>query len=231
MILAAGRGERMRPLTDAVPKPMLEAGGKPLIVWMLEALARAGVCDVVINTAHLGNVIEAGIGDGSKQGVRVMYSREAQALETAGGIRYALPLLGADPFIVVNGDIYTDYPLGELVAAARRLCPEGPLAHLVLVPNPSHHPEGDFCLEQGVVSREGPQTLTFSGMGAYHPALFGPVEHGSKARLAALLSPHMARGDVTGVAHQGLWTDVGTPARLAELDGLLRSAEGSAPSP
>jgi MurNAc alpha-1-phosphate uridylyltransferase len=214
MILAAGRGERMRPLTDATPKPLLVAGGRRLIEHQLDALARAGIRDVVINHAHLGAQIEATLGDGSAYGLRLRYSREGEALETGGGIFRALPLLGADPFLVVNGDVWTDCDLGRLQLGAEDL------AHLVLVDNPPHHPQGDFALRDGRVSADGPCRLTFSGIGAYRPALFAGCRPG-RFPLAPLLRAAMARHAVGGERHAGRWMDIGTPERLAELDGLL----------
>jgi MurNAc alpha-1-phosphate uridylyltransferase len=220
MILAAGRGERMRPLTDAMPKPLLAAGGKPLIVWHIEALVRAGVRDIVINHAHLGRMIEAALGDGARFGARIRYSPEGEALETAGGIANALPLLGEAPFLVVNGDIFCDYDFASLPALAA-----GDLAHLVLVPNPPHHPGGDFALAGSRVAAPSPAPglplRTFSGIGLYRPALFAGIARGEKAKLAPLLLAAMRAGQVGGELHAGRWTDVGTPARLGELDQLL----------
>jgi N-acetyl-alpha-D-muramate 1-phosphate uridylyltransferase len=220
MILAAGRGERMRPLTDHCPKPLLAAGGKPLIVWHIEHLRAAGITELVINHAHLGHQFEAALGDGSALGVRIAWSAEAEALETAGGIRQALPLLGEAPFLVVNGDIFTDMDFAPL---ARQPEDEGLLAHLVLVPNPPHHPAGDFHLAGGRVSSEGQPRLTFAGIGVYHPVLFADLPPGRPAKLAPLLRAAMARGQVSGAAHAGHWLDIGTPARLAELDAWLRT--------
>lgn len=221
MILAAGRGERMRPLTDHTPKPLLQVGGKPLIVWHLERLAHAGFGEVIINHAHLGVQIEAALGDGSRWGLRIHYSPEPPgALETAGGIAQALPLLGEAPFLVVNGDIFCDW---EMARAHTALAPQK-LAHLVLVPNPAHHPQGDFVLHDGMVSAAGAPTRTFSGIGVYRPALFAALERGRPAPLAPLLRQAMADASVTGEAHEGIWCDVGTPERLAGLDAALRCA-------
>lgn len=231
MILAAGRGERMRPLTDRVPKPMLIAGGKPLIVWMIEALRRAGITDIVVNHAHLGHLIESGLGDGKAFGVELRYSRETEALETAGGIRKALPLLGGDPFLVVNGDVYSDYDLTLLADAALTLQRGGALAQLVMVENPPHHPAGDFSLSGDVLRPADGPTFTFSGMGAYHPAIFEPVVAGEKARLAPLLKQPMSEGRVKGVLHGGYWTDVGTPERLSELNDRLSADRLSRKAP
>ncbi|WP_373510921.1 N-acetylmuramate alpha-1-phosphate uridylyltransferase MurU [Thiocapsa sp.] len=216
MILAAGRGNRMRPLTDRVPKPLLEAGGHPLIQYHIERLAAAGIRDIVINHAHLGEQIEATLGDGSRFGVRIRYSPEHTALETGGGIFKALPLLGPAPFLVINGDIWSD-----LEPAGLHLR-ETDLAHLVLVDNPPHHPRGDFALTDRRVQADGDPRLTFSGVGVYSPALFADCRPGAFP-LAPLLRAAMAEGRVGGVHHAGRWLDIGTPERLAELDRLLRS--------
>jgi MurNAc alpha-1-phosphate uridylyltransferase len=215
MILAAGRGERMRPLTDTIPKPLLSAGGRPLIEHHLEALARAGIREVVVNHAHLGEQIEAALGNGQVYGLNIRYSPEGEALETGGGVFHALPLLGAAPFIVVNGDVWTDYDLGGLRLAA------DDLAQLVLVDNPPHHPQGDFVLDGSRVRPGQPPRLTFSGIGAYRPALFAGCRPG-RFPLAPLLQAAMAIGGVGGERHPGRWMDIGTPERLAELDRLLR---------
>ena len=229
MILAAGRGERMRPLTDRIPKPLVEAGGQPLIGHLIERLARAGFTDLVVNVSHLAQLVERGLGDGSHYGVTIAYSREEQALETGGGIAYALPLLGEAPFLVVNSDIYSDYDFARLATAAATLKTGTARAHLVLVDNPAHHPGGDFCLADGRITNEGAPRLTFSGIGVYAPTLFAGVERGAKCQLAALLRPEMAQGRVHGEHHTGLWMDIGTPQRLAELEGVLaarRSGQG-----
>ena len=218
MILAAGRGERMRPLTDAKPKPLLEAGGKPLIVWHIERLSRAGVREVVINLSHLGQAIENALGDGARWGVGIRYSREAEALETAGGIAKALPLLGSEPFLVVNGDLYTDFEFATLKRPRA-----GALAHLVLIDNPEHHPKGDFVLSGESVAQEGAPRLTFSGIGVYDPALFSHIEPGAKCQLATVLRPQIAEGRVSGEHYRGRWHDVGTPERLALLDRSLQT--------
>ena len=224
MILAAGRGERMRPLSDRVPKPLLTAGGRPLVVGLVEALARAGFEDLVVNVSHLGELIEKALGDGSRQGVRIVYSREAEPLETGGGIAYALPLLGQEPFVAVNSDIYCDFDFARLRSAAAALRGGAAVAHLVLVDNPAHQPSGDFCLGAGRVSSDGTQKLTFSGIGAYAPALFDEVPRGTKRQLAALLRPAMAQGRVSGEHHRGTWMDIGTPERLTALDRRLSGA-------
>jgi MurNAc alpha-1-phosphate uridylyltransferase len=220
MILAAGRGERMRPLTDHTPKPLLQVGGKPLIVWHIERLARAGVTELVINHAHLGQQIEAALGDGSQWQVQIRYSAEAVALETAGGIAYALPLLGEQPFLVVNGDVFTDIDYASLSL------PEGKLAHLVMVDNPPQHAAGDFGLKDGIVFESSDNRLTFSGVGMYHPALFDSVTRGQAAKLAPLLKEAMQQRRVTGQHHPGLWHDIGTPARLEQLDHWLNNNQG-----
>jgi MurNAc alpha-1-phosphate uridylyltransferase len=219
MILAAGRGERMRPLTDRTPKPLLPVAGKPLIVWHLERLAWAGIRDIVINHAHLGDQIETLLDDGSAWGVAIRYSEEPPgALETAGGIVQALPLLGGEPFVVVNGDIYCEYDFTRLPPLAA-----GDLGHLVLVANPPHHETGDFALDRDRVSDTGADRLTFAGIGLYRPGLFASVERGKPAKLAPLLRAAMAEGRVAGELYLGRWVDVGTPARLEELDAELRS--------
>ncbi len=221
MILAAGRGNRMRPLTDLTPKPLLVVGGKPLLFRHLEKLAHAGFGTVTINHAHLGEQIETQVGDGSRWNLEVRYSAEAEALETAGGIRNALPLIGTRTFAVVNGDVYCDYDYSGLAAAVKRLADSQALAHLVLVDNPPHNPNGDFCLEAGLVRASGRQLLTFSGLGAYRAELFEPLASGAKHALAPLLRSQLPEGNVTGEHYRGLWTDVGTPGRLAELDARL----------
>ncbi len=263
----------MRPLTDHTPKPLLEAGGKPLIVWHIENLVRAGITELVINHAHLGAQIEQRLGDGSQYGAQIQYSAEVSALETAGGIANALPLLfpsppgitsdlvalppsrmasssirgiegeGA-PFAVINGDIYCDYDYAQLNERAAALMACGDMAHLVLVDNPAHHPQGDFCLNGNRVSSSilNPQSftqqpgvqplscagktlavllLTFSGIGIYHPSLFRHIPRGSVAPLAPLLRAQITHGKVAGEHHAGVWVDVGTPQRLAELDAQL----------
>jgi len=218
MILAAGRGVRMRPLTDTTPKSLLAAGGKPLIVWQLEKLARAGFTEAVINHAHLGHLIEAALGDGSRFGVSIRYSPEREALETAGGIARALPLLGAEPFLVINADIYCDYEVSKL----GRLQLGDKLAHLVLVDNPVQHPRGDFALEARRVRETGKRLLTFSGIGVYAPRLFGGIPPGAKVALAPILRKAMAAERVSGEHYRGRWHDIGTAERLRALDKELR---------
>jgi MurNAc alpha-1-phosphate uridylyltransferase len=216
MILAAGRGERMRPLTDRIPKCLLPVGGKPLIEWHLEKLAAAGFKDVVINHAWLGEQIEAQLGDGIRFGLSIRYSAEAKALETAGGIAKALPLLGEEPFLVLNADVYSEFDFATLSAAGVRS--GAALAHLVLVDNPVHHPQGDFALEAGRVRTDGPSKLTFAGIGIYSRALFAGIASGARAPLAPVLRKAMACDHVTGERYAGWWVDVGTPERLAQLD-------------
>jgi len=220
MILAAGRGERMRPLTDHTPKPLLKAGGKTLIEHRVESLAAAGFRDLVINHAHLGVQIESTLGDGERYGVRIVWSREPDgALETGGGIFQALALLDSEYFLVVNADIWTDYPFARL---NRRI--DG-LAHLVLVDNPTQHAQGDFVLTGSRVQAEGAPRLTFSGIGVYHPDLFRGCAPG-RFPLVPLLRAAMVAGKVSGEHYTGEWRDIGTPERLAELDGAL-SVRGS----
>jgi MurNAc alpha-1-phosphate uridylyltransferase len=218
MILAAGRGERMRPLTDQVPKPLLEVAGKSLIQYHIEALRDAGFHELVINYAWLGEQIVASLGDGARFGVDILYSPEPEgALETGGGIHNALSLLGDDAFLVVNGDIWTDY------SCTRLNHPPEHLAHLVLVDNPSHHRQGDFSLDNGYVTDGGEAALTFSGIGLYRPEFFANCSPGVFP-LAPLLRAAMHSRHVTGEHYTGRWTDVGTQQRLAALDDELRRA-------
>jgi len=220
MILAAGRGERMRPLTDSVPKPLLSVAGKRLIDYHLERLSSAGFREVVINTAWLGDMIEQALGDGSNLGLSITYSRERpDALETGGGIHRALPLLGSAPFLLVNGDVWTDIDFGAL----RRDPPADSLAHLVLVPNPPQHPRGDFRLEHGFVSEGEGTRHTYSGIGIFRPGLFADCAPG-KFPLLPLLRQAIAQRRLTGELHPGLWNDIGTVERLEALDAELRRA-------
>ena len=223
MILAAGRGERMRPLSDVAPKPLLRVGGKPLIVWHIENLVRDGFTDIVINHAHLGHLIEAVVGNGAQFGAQVRYSPEAEALETAGGIAQALPLLGSDPFLVVNGDIYIEYDFCRAREIGKAMRAEAALfaAYLVLVDNPPHHVAGDFALAHGRVQLGGESLLTFTGVAVYQPGKFLAIEPGTKAKLSPLLRALIANDQVRGEHHRGRWVDVGTPQRLADLDQLL----------
>lgn len=227
LIFAAGLGERMRPLTDHTPKPLLQVAGKPLIAWHLERLAALGVGEVVINTSWLASCFEPVLGDGRRWGLKLHYRYEGQTpLETGGGMLNALPLLGQAPFIALNGDVWCDFDLARLPTA-----PQG-LAHLVLVDNPAHHPHGDFQLDANGRMQDTP-ALTFSGIGVYRPAFLdgwqevigqapGVERQPPRFKLAPLLRAAMHAGQVSGEHHRGQWTDVGTPQRLAELDAQLR---------
>ncbi|HEY8010876.1 MAG TPA: nucleotidyltransferase family protein [Rudaea sp.] len=214
LILAAGRGERMRPLTDSTPKPLLFVGGKRLIEYHLERLAAAGIREVVINTSHLAEQVPAALGDGASWGVHIRYSHEGpMALETGGGILHALPLLGTDPFIVVNGDIFCDLDFSTL--------PQNPdLAHLVVVDNPSQHPQGDFVLRGSRLYDESTPRLTFAGIGVYRPELLARLTPG-KFSIVPTLRAAMRAGRIGGQHHHGIWLDVGTPERLTELATIL----------
>ena len=217
MILAAGRGERMRPLTDHVPKPLLEIAGKPIIEFHVERLRDAGFGTIVINHAHLGQQIVDRLGDGKDFGVHIRYSPEPPgAMETGGGIRHALPLLGKGSFLVVNADIWCDYPFERLYREPRGL------AHLVLVDNPLHHPQGDFALRGDQVMDHAEKRLTFSGIGLYRAALFADLPD-APFPLAPLLRRAMSEGQVSGEYYHGEWLDIGTPQRLTELDRRLRA--------
>jgi MurNAc alpha-1-phosphate uridylyltransferase len=219
MILAAGRGERMRPLTDRLPKPLVPAGGKPLLAWLLERLADAGFREVVINVSHLGAEIEAQLGDGAAFGLAIAYSREAEPLESAGGLANARALLGAAPFVLVNADVFCDFDLRSLRARSLGKC----LAHLVLAPNPAHHPAGDFSLEGGLAGNAPAPRYTYTGIALVDPALCAPVRAGEKAPLAPLLRAAADAGQLSAELYRGLWLDVGTARRLDELDALLRA--------
>ena len=219
MILAAGRGARMRELTQARPKPLLQVGGKPLIVWQLERLRDAGFDDLVINTGWQGPMLKDALGNGRQSGVTIQWSDEGwPALETAGGIRNALPLLGPDPFLVVNADLWCDFDLGRL----RDLGPDGD-AHLVLVDNPPHHPSGDFALEGDRVRTHGTPKYTYSGIGVFRPAMFSSLPPGERP-LRPVLNAAIDADRVTGEHHDALWMDIGSPERLAELDARLSGA-------
>lgn len=249
MLLAAGRGERMRPLTDHTPKPLLPVGGKPLAQWHIERLVRAGITDIIINHAWLGHQIEQQLGDGSRWGARLAYSPEPNALETAGGIANALPFFGNEPFLVINGDVWCDWNPAEALATAQllRAGSSGPaqtLAWLLLVNNPAHHPGGDFalapdgkvaCLPGQPASPDRPSaraavaaSLTFSGIGIYHPALFNAIPAGERAALGPVLRHAMGDGKVLGKHYPGQWVDVGTPGRLDALDRELRHRQAYA---
>ena len=217
MILAAGLGTRLRPLTLQTPKPLLEVGGKPLIVWHLEALARAGVTQIVINTAWLGEKLVEALGDGSQFGVKILWSHEEEPLETAGGIQKALPLLGNEPFILVNGDVWTRFDFTTLVNKSL----DSDLGHLVLVKNPPQHPNGDFALDNGRIAQQGTEKLTFAGISLLSPKLFESLPAGI-APLAPILRQTMDAGHISGECLQTHWVDVGTIERLAELDQQIR---------
>lgn len=237
MILAAGRGERMRPLTDTLPKPLLRAGGKSLIEYHLENLARAGFVEVVINHAHLGQMIEAALGNGERYGVDIHYSHEPTALETAGGIAQALPILkagpgndcGGQPFVTVNADIYCEIDFSILLPVLRhmQINPDEDLAHLVMVDSPAQHASGDFTLDSGRIVPSGKDNLTFSGIGVYQPRLFKDVVPGTVAKLAPLLRQAIAAGKIGGHHYRGVWVDVGTPERLRLLDLRLNAAKAN----
>jgi len=213
MILAAGRGERMRPLTDTLPKPLLEVRGKPLIVWHLEKLSERGFKDIVINIAHLGHKIPETIGDGSKYGLNITYSDEQNegALESAGGIVKALPLLGDEPFLVVNGDVFCDYSFD----AGFDL--EDKLAHLILVPNPEHNTNGDFGLKDAFALNDADIKYTFSGIGYYSPKFFSELKYG-KSSLAPLLRDAINEKKISGELYKNMWHDIGTPQRLENIN-------------
>ncbi|MFO0481862.1 MAG: N-acetylmuramate alpha-1-phosphate uridylyltransferase MurU [bacterium] len=237
MILAAGRGERMRPLTDNLPKPLLEAGGRPLIVHLIDGLVAAGCRRLVINTAHLGGMLEAALGDGGGLGAQIRWSHEGTALETAGGIALARPLLGEQPFLVVNGDVWTDLAFGPFIErAGAALADPACDAHLLLVDNPVHHPAGDFRLLHGrVIDDTAPGAATapkhtFAGRGVYRPRLFDGVVPGARAALAPLLFDSRARGALSAEHFGGGWMDIGTPERLGDLDRRLRAGQQAAPS-
>jgi MurNAc alpha-1-phosphate uridylyltransferase len=224
MVLAAGRGERLRPITDTLPKPLVQVAGKPLIVYHLEALARTGVRDVVINLSWLGDKIRTALGDGSRHGVRITYTDEGPvALETGGGIFNAIQYLGPGPFLVVNGDTFTDIDLAALRARAPADTQAGVLARIVLVPNPTQHPRGDFGLEGDRVVERETSRFTYSGIGVYRPELFEGCTPG-KFPLAPLLKRAITEGRLRGELHPGEWCDVGTPQRLADLDKRVRAA-------
>ena len=214
MILAAGKGERMRPLTNQIPKPLLDVAGKPLIVWHLEKLAQANFKEVIINHAYLGEMIEAFIGDGSKWNLKITYSREGSPLETAGGIKKALPLIGDQPFLVVNADIYTDFDYASL--KNRNL--NDNKGHLVMVKNPKHHPDGDFVLKNNQIELEGKERLTFSGIAIYQPEIFEDINIEFVAKLAPILKKLIEAKCISGEIYEGLWFDIGTPERLNEIN-------------
>lgn len=215
MILAAGRGERMRPLTNTLPKPLLEVHNKALIIYHIEKLSQAGFHEIIINIAHLGYKIEQALGDGSRWGVKIFYSdeQESGALESAGGIKKALPLLGDAPFLVVNGDVYSDYDFDAEFEL------KGKKAHLILVPNPEHNPQGDFGLENGLVINDAKQKYTFSGIAYYSPLFFQDVEL-QKSPLAPHLRKAIEKSEVSGELFNKMWHDIGTPKRLKEINDV-----------
>jgi len=224
MIFAAGRGERLRPLTDSMPKPLVEVAGKPLIAWHLERLAAAGCREAVINVSHLGEKIEQALGDGRSYGLRIRYSREAQPLETAGGLALARELLGPQPFLVVNGDIWCEFDAARLLRHALG----ANLAHLVLVPNPPYHPAGDFTLARGKVGNAPSPRYTYAGVSVISPALFAGIKAGDKAQLAPLLRAAAERSQVGGELFEGLWQDAGTLERLSALQARIAAREAGA---
>jgi MurNAc alpha-1-phosphate uridylyltransferase len=226
MILAAGRGERMRPLSDATPKPLLEAGGKALVVWQIERLVAAGFSEIVVNTAHRPDAIEAALGDGARFGAKIRYSREAEPLEVAGGIATALPLLGNGVALVVSGDLYTDYDYSTLAARARAMAATAapPHAHMVMVPNPPYHPGGDFALVDGQLALDGAVAWTFGNIALYRTSLFRELPRGEKLKMLPLYRDWIGRRWVSGELYRGAWSNVGTPGDLAELDAALKLA-------
>ena len=231
MILAAGRGERMRPLTDECPKPLLTVRGRPLIVWHILNLVRAGITDIVINHAHLGHMIEEALGDGSRYGASIIYSAEAVALETAGGIANARHLLGDEPFVLVSSDIYCPHfdfsqvkdVLEDKDVWGKPLAPnESDIAWLYLVKNPPHHPEGDFALNIFTIINEGEPRYTYSGIGIFRPEMFDAISAGETVRLSTILREYAARGQVGGEVVRDEWVDVGTVERLKQLNALMK---------
>jgi MurNAc alpha-1-phosphate uridylyltransferase len=237
MILAAGRGERLRPLSDLRPKPLHEAGGKPLIVWQIEALARAGLRDIVINAAHLADQLVARLGDGAALGVRLSWSLEPEPLEAAGGIATALPLLPPGPALIVSGDVFTRFDYAALLPRAAAMARDASRSrlHLVMVPNPPYHPDGDFALGAGTadaarrLALDGAPRLTFASIGLYDTALFRELPRGVKLKLTPLFRDWIGRGLASGECYSGPWANVGTADDLARLDAALRLQSRSLP--
>ena len=223
MILAAGRGERMRPLSDTTPKPLLEAGGKPLIFWQLERLVAAGFTDVVVNIAHRGEAIAAALGDGSRFGATLRYSLEPEPLEVGGGIATALPLLGDSMALIVSGDVYSEYDYASLRARATAMDATSapPHLHMVMVPNPDYHPGGDFSLADGRLALDGASRVTFGNVALYRTALFRELPRGEKLKILPLFLDWIGRGWASGELYTGIWANVGTPDELAQLDRHL----------
>src|SRR5450830_254360 len=230
MIFAAGRGERMRPLTDTTPKPLLKVRGRPLIVWHILNLVKAGITEIVINHAHLGDQIEQTLGDGSKFGAKLLYSREEKALETAGGIAQARALLGEQPFVAISGDIYIPYFDFEQVKTVLEdndlwgnpiPLDKRDVAWIYLVKNPAHHPTGDFALNSFAIANEGAPLYTFGNIGVYRPQMFDAITPGEHAKLGPLLREYAARGQVGGEVYRGEWINVGTVEQLEELNTPL----------
>jgi MurNAc alpha-1-phosphate uridylyltransferase len=225
MILAAGRGERMRPLSDATPKPLLEVGGKPLIVWQIERLVAAGFREIVINVAHRAEAIVSALDDGSRLGAAIAYSREPQPLEVAGGIATALPLLDDSVALIVSGDLYTEYDYATLISRAVAMAATSapPHAHMVMVSNPAYHSVGDFALADGRLALEGTVRCTFANIALYRTSLFRELPRGEKIKMLPLYRDWIGRGWVSGELYRGVWANIGTPADLEQLDATLRS--------
>jgi MurNAc alpha-1-phosphate uridylyltransferase len=225
MILAAGRGERMRPLSDAAPKPLLEVGGKPLIAWQIEALARAGFREIVVNASHLADRLVAALGDGAAFGVKLRFSLEPEALEAAGGIATALPLLPPGPVLVVSGDIWTEFDYASLLPRATAMAHNAaaPRVHLVMVPNPPYHAAGDFVLAAGKLALDGGRKLVYGNIGLHDTALFGELPRGVPLKMLPLWRDWIGRELVSGELFTGPWANVGTPDDLARLDATLRT--------
>jgi len=227
MILAAGRGERMRPLSDATPKPLLEVGGKPLIVWQIERLVAAGFREIVINVAHRAEAIVSALGDGARLGAAIAYSREPQPLEVAGGISTALPLLADGVALIVSGDLYTEYDYTTLISRALAMAGTSapPHVHMVMVSNPAYHPAGDFALADGRLALDGTVRSTFANIALYRTSLFRELPRGEKIKMLPLYRDWIGRGWVTAELYRGVWANIGTPAELSQLDAALRSQQ------